>query len=51
LHRLSERAPVLVSAGMPAESQPQELLTRLEDAADQVWRLETQLPVEPLRLF
>jgi hypothetical protein len=51
LRRLSYRAPVLVSTGIPAESQPHELLTRLEDAADQVWRLEAQPPPEPLRLF
>lgn len=51
LHRLSRRAPVLVSAGTPAQNQPNELITLLEDAADQVWRLETRPPLEPLRLF
>lgn len=51
LHRLSRSAPVLVSVGMPPESQPYELVNQLENAADQVWRLETQASPEPLRLF
>lgn len=51
LHRLSRRAPVLVSAGIPTQNQPNELINLLEDAADEVWRLEIQPPLEPLRLF
>lgn len=51
LHRLSRRAPALVSMDTPKQNQPGELASLLEDAADQVWRLETQPPLEPLRLF
>ena len=51
LHRLSSRAPTLVSAALETRELSGELLERLEESADQVWRLEPQLPPQPLRLF
>lgn len=51
LHRLSSRAPTLVSAALETRELSGELLERLEESADQVWRLEPQPSPQPLRLF
>ena len=51
LRRLSSRAPTLVSAALETKDLSGELLERLEESADQVWRLEPQLSPQPLRLF
>jgi hypothetical protein len=51
LRRLSSQAPTLVSAALESKDLSGELLGRLEESADQVWRLEPQLPPQPLRLF
>ena len=53
LRRLNQRSSVGVSARWPKVDLPEAeiLLQGLEHAADQVWRLEPEQPVAPLRLF
>ena len=50
LRRLAGQAPLLVSV-IPQGRQPDELLTALEEAADQVWRFGPPPPAPRLRLF
>jgi hypothetical protein len=51
LQRLSQTAPVAVSAALPPNGQLDEWLTALEDRATQVWRLEDHHPAIQPRLF
>lgn len=53
LRRLSNRASVGISARLPGVELQEavSLLERLEAEADHVWRLETEQPAEPLRMF
>lgn len=51
LHYLVKQAPLLVSVTPQGALGGDELLTLLEDAADQVWRFSSPTPAQPLRLF
>jgi len=52
LLRLSRKAPVGVFVYLrPAQPDSPALLHLLEEAADQVWRLESEAPAPPARLF
>jgi len=51
LQRLSQTAPVVLSASPSAGSQPDEWLTILQEAAARVWRLEANSAPIPLRLL
>jgi len=51
LRRLCRAASVAVSASLPAQDQPGELLEMLAGASGQVWSFEEPQPAEPMRLF
>jgi hypothetical protein len=51
LQRLSQMAPVAVSAAVPPTGQNDEWFAALEEGATQVWRLEDHHPAIQPRLF
>lgn len=51
LRRLSQAAPILVSAAPPKPREPGELLALLTEAADQYWQFQDDQPPTPPRLF
>ena len=51
LQRLSQTAPVVLSASTSTGSQPDEWLPMLQEAAARVWQLEDDSPPIPLQLL
>ncbi|MEA4908837.1 MAG: hypothetical protein VB089_14530 [Anaerolineaceae bacterium] len=51
LQRLSQAAPVAISASTPAPGAPSDWLRRLEARVDRVWKLEPPTHAHPVRLL